>query len=342
MTKAQVAQAYVHAKVLRGMLDVAQACRLNRRELLQAIELDPRVLDAPDSAVAIEFYYALTAAISSYEREPDIGLYIGRLTYLENIHLNIYMASASETLRDWLNLMPSVRQLFGDIGEVRVRSAADSFALEWHPNKPAGEGRCLTSDSLASATVLQMNSFCLLPLRPLRVDLCYSKPASLQGLHQFLGDNLHFDQGLTAVHYPRSALDYPLARVNTRIYDGAAEEFARLYELNSTEPDSFLLGLHAAIRAQLPRGECSIENIARSLHVSRRTLQRRLHERDTNFQQLLQEIKAGLARKYLRDARLSIIQIALLLGYADHSTFSAAFKTWEGMTPSEFRNRSTP
>ncbi|MDH5173189.1 MAG: helix-turn-helix transcriptional regulator, partial [Gammaproteobacteria bacterium] len=74
-------------------------------------------------------------------------------------------------------------------------------------------------------------------------------------------------------------------------------------------------------------------------NVSRRTLQRRLKERNTNFQHMLQGVKSNLASKYLEDRSLSIIEIALLLGYGDPSSFSAAFKAWNGLTPSEFRRQ---
>ena len=103
--------------------------------------------------------------------------------------------------------------------------------------------------------------------------------------------------------------------------------------------DQRFSSLHTAIRRLLPAGSCSIDSIAGDMNVSRRTLQRRLKDRDTNFQQLLQRVKSTLARKYLEDKSLSIIEIALLLGYSDPSSFSPAFKCWGGVTPTEFRGQ---
>jgi len=322
---------------MAAMLAVAAACGINRDEVLRELGLEPAMLDVPESLIALDQYYALTNIIKRETPAPDIGLFIGRMSYLENMHLNIYMASASKTLRDWLNLMPSVTQLFGDIGEVRIKGAQNTFSLQWHPWVAPDPVRCTITDSLICSTVLQMNSFSLLPVRPLRVDLSYEKPRYLANLKQMLGDNLHFKQPLNAVHYERRSLDLPQAHVSTRIYDGVAEEFAKMFSLNASQSDPFSLALHAAIRAELPKGECSIEQIAGKLSISRRTLQRRLSERSTNFQQLVQGIKSSLAKKYLRDDRLSVIQIAFLLGYGDHSTFSAAFKVWNHMSPTEYR-----
>ena len=87
----------------------------------------------------------------------------------------------------------------------------------------------------------------------------------------------------------------------------------------------------------LPAGEMSIDKVAAELNVSRRTLQRRLSERDTHFLQVLQDVRSGLAERYLADKRLGITQIAFLLGYTDQASFSSAFKSWHGKSPSEYR-----
>jgi AraC-like DNA-binding protein len=54
----------------------------------------------------------------------------------------------------------------------------------------------------------------------------------------------------------------------------------------------------------------------------------------------LQEIRKSLAVRYLNDARLSLVEIALLLGYADQSAFSRAFRHWFGQSPLRYRSRS--
>jgi AraC-like DNA-binding protein len=197
----------------------------------------------------------------------------------------------------------------------------------------------MLTDSILSATTLQMDSYCLLPVKPRRVDLTYSRPDNLAALRDTFGAPLHFGQPVSALHYDWKVLDYPQLHVSTRLYDVVAEEFSAFFSNDSSASDPFSLGLHAAIRRQLPVGECSIDTVARDMNVSRRTLQRRLKDRDSNFQNLLQGVKYSLARKYLEDKSLSVIEIAFLLGYGDPSSFSAAFKSWSGFTPTEFRRQ---
>ena len=74
--------------------------------------------------------------------------------------------------------------------------------------------------------------------------------------------------------------------------------------------------------------------------ISRRTLQRRLSEQQTNFKQVLQSLREQMAEAYLRDVRLGITEIGFLLGYSDQASFSNAFRLWQGCSPSEYRQRS--
>jgi AraC-like DNA-binding protein len=102
--------------------------------------------------------------------------------------------------------------------------------------------------------------------------------------------------------------------------------------------DAFLAAMTKAIVHLMPTGTIGIDAVAGQLNVSRRTMQRRLSDRKTNFQQLLQEVRADMAVRYLADKRLAVTEIAFLLGYADQASFSAAFKSWYGKSPSDYRH----
>ncbi len=329
----------VYARALKGVMDLARALGASPERIAREAGLDLALLSVPDALLPVATYYRLQEQFARQTRNPDFGLLSGRVSHMENAHLFLYLASASQTLRDWLNLLPSVASLLGDVGSVAIARHRGYFALEWHPLRPPDPVRCVITDSLLSAAALQMDGYCLLPVKPHRVDLSYSKPAKLEVLRATFGAPLYFDQPVSGLRYDWKLLDNPQLHVSTRFYDAVVQEFSAFFSTDASASDPFSLGLHSAIRRQLPAGGCSIDSIAGDMNVSRRTLQRRLKERDTNFQQLLQGVKSSLARKYLEDRSLSIIEIALLLGYGDPSSFSAAFKSWSGLTPTEFRRQ---
>ena len=92
-----------------------------------------------------------------------------------------------------------------------------------------------------------------------------------------------------------------------------------------------------AISSLLPHGRAVVDDVARSLGMSKRTLARRLSNEGLNFTEVLQQLRRELAVRYLDDPKLHISKIAWLLGFNDVSAFTHAFKRWTGKTPSQMR-----
>ena len=84
-------------------------------------------------------------------------------------------------------------------------------------------------------------------------------------------------------------------------------------------------------------GNPSIEALTEKLHITPRTLQRRFKEEGTSFKTLLNEMRKGLAARYLEEEKLGVSEIAYLLGYSEPSAFHRAFKRWFNVTPAEYR-----
>jgi AraC-like DNA-binding protein len=92
-----------------------------------------------------------------------------------------------------------------------------------------------------------------------------------------------------------------------------------------------------AVGARLQHGVPDIHDIAKQLHVSARTLQRRLREDGTSFLDVVTRARHTLAERYLRAPEVSLTEIAFLLGFTEPSNFHRAFKRWTGRTPLEAR-----
>ena len=80
-----------------------------------------------------------------------------------------------------------------------------------------------------------------------------------------------------------------------------------------------------------------MEDVARSLGMSERTLARKLSDEGLNFTEILQQLRRDLAVRYLEDHKLHISKIAWLLGFNEVSSFTHTFKRWTGKTPSQMR-----
>jgi AraC-like DNA-binding protein len=95
----------------------------------------------------------------------------------------------------------------------------------------------------------------------------------------------------------------------------------------------------AVLKRLLAGRRPGIEDVARELRLSSRTLQRRLGEEHATFQQLMQEARRELARHYLLHSSLELNETAYLLGYEDAHSFFRAFHHWEGRSPGDWRAR---
>ena len=91
------------------------------------------------------------------------------------------------------------------------------------------------------------------------------------------------------------------------------------------------------IIASTPGHSPSMEEVARQIATTVRTLNRKLHAEGTSFTQILDDVRCNLASEYLRSTKLSIEDISELVGFSEATNFRHAFRRWTGSTPARFR-----
>ena len=102
----------------------------------------------------------------------------------------------------------------------------------------------------------------------------------------------------------------------------------------------FTSRVRSALAAELSGGTPSITRIASHLHMSPRTLERKLEREGAKFSTLLEEMRRELATRYVQNQRLELTEIAYLLGFSQTACFYRAFKRWTGETPLGYRRSS--
>lgn len=120
---------------------------------------------------------------------------------------------------------------------------------------------------------------------------------------------------------------------------GKLIEQAERYLKSLNTGDNYAAQLKRMLADLMARGEANADAACRALKLSRRTFQRRLKAEKTSFQRILKEVRAELAVRYLSDERLKALEVAMLLGYSDFSSFTTAFKSWYDMPPVEYRQK---
>lgn len=95
--------------------------------------------------------------------------------------------------------------------------------------------------------------------------------------------------------------------------------------------------LSAVVSLRLLDGRSDIDGAARMAGLSMQTLQRRLREKGYNYREVLGAARRARAVRLLLETHLSVVEIALSLGYEDHANFTRAFRRWMGCAPTVFR-----
>lgn len=326
----------VYGTTINAVIQAGERLGAPMDALLLAAGLDRANLLEPEQRFSKVSLLNLADSVMAATKTPDLGLYTGRITYLNQLNLQLYMSTVCETFREYLNLMPSLLRFAGDLGEVSIAREGSMIRLEWHPLWEQTRSARFLSDELLTSSAAIVNSLCIRPIPVVKAHFTYAKPQDLGLLKDSFGDELLFDQELSCLYFDAACLDYPLAQLNRSLSESVNQPIGHLFSEGAPD-DVFLFELRSGLLNLLPSGGASIDQVAKRLNVSRRTLQRRLSERNTNFQQLLQNTRAELALGYLADKHLGITDIAFLLGYADQGSFSSAFKVWHGTSPREYR-----
>lgn len=145
------------------------------------------------------------------------------------------------------------------------------------------------------------------------------------------------DQGAMRIHMKRSDLSTPLRAKNSagfRFPDPTSQEPIGAFWPSASDID---LAVRRMVDASLAHRPVTLSTAARILGLSSRTLQRRLDDYGTPFEQILDDRRHQLATAWLRDERISVTEVAMRLGYSAPSHFNRAFLRWEGRPPIDYR-----
>ena len=172
---------------------------------------------------------------------------------------------------------------------------------------------------------------------PRHVSISHIRPRGVAKFTGLLGKGLEFGGPADEISFPIGSADWGLVHADARlnkILRKICEESLSSQRWNTS---TLRIQVENTASPLLPHGLAKMNIIAKKLGMSPRTLTRRLAEEDLTFNEILQQVKASLAMRYLEQDSLPISKIAWLLGFEDASSFSHACRRWTGKSPREVR-----
>jgi AraC-like DNA-binding protein len=169
-----------------------------------------------------------------------------------------------------------------------------------------------------------------------RLELDYAPPCSAQPYHRIFGSDIRFAGGRCALSFAEASLGVAISTANPVSQDIFRRECDRLLSLDHRRGmvSERVRQLLLQAGSEFPTSAA----VARQLHMSESTLQRRLAREDCRYQQLLDQVRYRLANEYLVGTTLPVAEIACLLGFSDTTNFRRAFRRWSNTTPSVVRS----
>lgn len=280
-------------------------------------------------------------AAAELASDPDLGVHLAHSAPHGAYGVAEYLAITSPDLGTAWGVVARFAALLNTSGTRRLELTDAEMIFEVQvPGHPLGYGRQVNEfDCVRMLHVSRQQTGA--PLIPRRIWFAHPRPSSTAALEAALGTKAQFGSGSCGIALERACADIPMRAADPALAQvlGAHAEVLQ----NRLEVQSDLLArVREQVKTGLQRGSGSLEAVAAAMHMSGRTLQRRLAERDVTFASLVEEVRKSEAARYLTSSRLTVTEIAFLLGYSEVSAFVRAFRAWTGQTPLDFRQASAP
>ena len=303
-------------------------------EVLRRAGLPQRYIDQPLVLLSTEEWFAFWRAIGEVSSNPAMGLLLGTENKTERFHAMGLAALSTENFSAAIDQMARYKQLTCP-EEILQEKDDEEWCIQFRwllaeEVEPPILIDCCFAWVLSTAHVGTGTR-----LSPLRVELVQPR-SHLKAIERHFGCPV-------ACGGHRNALVFRAADAQRRFVTRNAELLALLApqfeeELKRESADeNFGERVRLTIQQKLTGRRPTIEDIADALHISSRTLQRRLQDEGSSFQRVLEGARHQLARHYLNNSTLELNEAAYLLGYEDGNSFVRAFRGWEGVPPARWR-----
>ena len=309
---------------------------LSAAALLRRAGLPQLLREQPVSLLKTDEYFALWRAIGELSTNPAIGLLLGTENRTERFHPIGLAALSSETFGAGIDQMARYKQITCP-EEILQEKDDEEWSIRFHWLL-AKEIEPPVLIECAFAWVLSIGRHgTRTRLSPIRVELLQPRK-HVKAIERHFGCPVICGASRNAIIFRPSDANRPFVTRNAELLGMLAPQLERELKQNNLD-ENFIDRIRIAIQEKLTGRRPTIEDIADVLHMSPRTLQRRLQDEGSSFQRVLEDARHHLARNYLVNPVLELNEAAYLLGYEDSNSFVRAFRMWEGIPPARWREQ---
>lgn len=300
---------------------------------LEEIGLNGAILKDEKARIEISKLKELFALALQKSRDENLALNIGFSVNINVFGVLGYIMSNSKNLKNALLNLEKYHFLIGKMLTPKLTILDNSFKLSI---ESSNQNVIRYKNELHLSAIFKLlKDITKRDLTAKYVYFSHSKPKNIERYREIFTDRIYFDKDENAIIFDKNLLEVEIEDSNPTLLSLFIKE-AEKQKINFLNI-SFSMVVYKTILESFDREIPSIKHIASTLNCSTRTLQERLKSENESFQNLLLKAKKELSIYYLNLENIPITQIAIILGYAESSSFNRAFKSWFNISPSEYK-----
>jgi AraC-like DNA-binding protein len=316
----------------------------NMHVICQSVGLQPAELQG-DKMYDLQKVHEVWQVCMQETKDERLGLHIGEKAHFESIGIVGFMMQNSADLQVALERGVYYQNMYSSLMHIFLKASPGRLSIVFEPaylfkvNYPQSARQAVESSMAFVVTALRKLSG--KNIRPLLTSFQWEAPAAgqLPVYECLFQTTIAFRQTENSLSFSHNDLQQPVLSYNRDLFallNNEAERLLKTYHHALPLSDKVKHMLIKLLQYKYP----GIAEVAAELGLSIRTLQRKLKEENTTFQQITDDLNKELALGYIQESRFTISDIAYLLGYAEPGVFTRAFKRWTGENPTEYREKN--
>ncbi|MGC4087936.1 MAG: AraC family transcriptional regulator ligand-binding domain-containing protein [Polyangiaceae bacterium] len=301
-------------------------------DVLRRASLPDDLFSRPQAVLNTEEYFRLWTSVEQQAGDPKIGLRLGSEISVEAFDPPIFAALCSRNLNEAFERLAKYKLLIAPATlHVDIGPRSTSVEIEWLDTTVDAPAALIDGELAFFVQLARIGT----RARIHPTELWSPRPRSKEVYLELFGVAPRKAQAPKVVFRAEDAA-LPFLTANAKMWDFFEPELKR--RLSDLDESANLADrVRAALLELRPGGTTSMEAVSKKLGASARTLQRRLKDEGSTFQDVLNQTREELARHYLKNSRLTAAEISFLLGFDDPNSFFRAFHKWTGSTPEQAR-----
>jgi AraC-like DNA-binding protein len=304
--------------------------------LLSRVGLTPELIADPEARLTVRSQIALLDEAAVALKDDCIGFTLARDFDPREIGLLYYVMASSQSLGDALKRVARYSKITNEALVIGYQEGNRLIVSLSYSGVPRHSDRhqiefCMFGVLRICRVLTGQNVI------PQHFSISHHRSGDNSEIVRFVGRKVEFGADTDEFALNVNARELPLIHADSHLNDLLLKYCEAALADRRGDMSQLRTRVENAISSVLPHGRVRVQDVARSLGMSKRTLARRLSDEGLNFTEILQQLRRDLAVRYLDDRRLHVSKIAWLLGFHGVSAFTHAFKRWTGKTPSQIR-----